>query len=185
MNRGVLLVAVFDCPDDVEETRTCKIRIGERDLPKGISVVSGKQLHGILAERCGLHRSTTINIYDPVSEKFQSLELEENDVARRFGRRVRCTVASSTKTTEAPRPAIMGRHFPYDSNVGIVLAGTTLRVQEIPNIPGAGTGLNVWDGAMLLCVIASFVDSVSFNHVISLNNVLLDFSSLLWQSYIS
>lgn len=48
--------------------------------------------------------------------------------------------------------AIMGRFFPFDPN-GIPFAGETLVIQEMQNQSydnDGGTGLNVWDGAMLL-----------------------------------
>jgi hypothetical protein len=44
----------------------------------------------------------------------------------------------------------MGRFFSYDPSTGLEIAGTKICVQETPNIPGAGTGLNIWDGAVLL-----------------------------------
>ena len=49
--------------------------------------------------------------------------------------------------------AIMGRFFPFDSE-GIPFAGGTLVIEEMQNQShcdeDGGTGLNVWDGAMLL-----------------------------------
>lgn len=49
--------------------------------------------------------------------------------------------------------ALMGRFFHFDPN-GIPFAGATLVVKEMQNRSSfdedGGTGLNVWDGAMLL-----------------------------------
>ena len=49
--------------------------------------------------------------------------------------------------------AIMGRFFPFDPD-GIPFAGKTMVIKETPNQShcdeDGGTGLNVWDGAMLL-----------------------------------
>ena len=49
--------------------------------------------------------------------------------------------------------AIMGRFFPFDPE-GVPFAGTTLIIHEMQNQSSfgddGGTGLNVWDGAMLL-----------------------------------
>jgi hypothetical protein len=148
----VFLVVVFDCPNESNESSTCKIRIRQSDLSEGVSFVSGKRLHDILVDRVEDPRAT-IQIYDPESQSFQTLNDGESDVVKRFGRCIRCTVASSVgMPSDEPPPAIMGRYFPYHPDTGLVISGTTLRVQETPNIPGAGTGLNVWDGAMLLYV---------------------------------
>lgn len=168
----VLLVSVFDSP---EEGKTCKIRIRARNLPESSSSkISGKQLQAMLLER-GLggdssstsnnnnnNKKSVIDIYDPTVDKFQSLDLEEIDIAARFGKCIRCTTSYALTTTDDPPPAIMGRYFPYDASTGLEIASTRLRVQETPNIPGAGTGLNVWDGAMLLYV--SAMSCHSFEH---------------------
>ncbi|KAL7528516.1 hypothetical protein ACHAXR_002493 [Thalassiosira sp. AJA248-18] len=54
----------------------------------------------------------------------------------------------------APILAIMGRFYPFDDS-GIPFAGTTLVIKEMQNQSNAvgddgGTGLNVWDGSLLL-----------------------------------
>lgn len=149
----VLLVVVFDYINEKNENETFKIRIREGDLPKGAEAVSGAQLHAILLDRCdeGLD-ATTIDIYNTKSESFETLDLNEMDIASRFGRCIRCTLpcnASSSSST----PAIMGRFFPYDSEAGLEVAGTTIHIKETPNASGDGTGLSVWDGSMLLYVI--------------------------------
>ena len=45
------------------------------------------------------------------------------------------------------------RFYPFDDN-GIPFAGSTLIIKEMKNLPNAaedgGTGLNVWDGSLLL-----------------------------------
>lgn len=56
-------------------------------------------------------------------------------------------------TSSTPILAIMGRFFPFSSD-GVPFAGTTLIIKEAQNSShigeDGGTGLNVWDGAMLL-----------------------------------
>src|SRR6056300_626591 len=56
-------------------------------------------------------------------------------------------------TSSTPILAIMGRFFTFSSD-GIPFAGTTLIIKEAQNSShigeDGGTGLNVWDGAMLL-----------------------------------
>ena len=149
----VVLVVVFDCADESNESSTCKIRIRQIDVAESAPCISGKHLHAILVDRVGvLDRDAIIEIYDPASQGFQALNLEETDVVKRFGRCIRCSVASSVPTSDAPPRAITGRYFPFDPDKGLEISGTILRVQETSNIPGAGTGLNVWDGAVLLYV---------------------------------
>ena len=46
----------------------------------------------------------------------------------------------------------MGRFYSYDASQGVTIAGVPLRVREITNQHNAGTGINVWDGALLLYV---------------------------------
>jgi hypothetical protein len=44
--------------------------------------------------------------------------------------------------------AITGRYYPFQGSVTV--ADRQIWVQEIPNLPGAGTGVTGWDGALLL-----------------------------------
>mmetsp|Transcript_558 Transcript_558/g.1033 ORF Transcript_558/g.1033 Transcript_558/m.1033 type:complete len:250 (-) Transcript_558:90-839(-) len=58
------------------------------------------------------------------------------------------------ETEPAPLLAIMGRFYPFDES-GIPFADTTLVIQEMQNQSNVGgedggTGLNVWDGALLI-----------------------------------
>jgi hypothetical protein len=96
-----------------------------------------------------LELNPAIEIYDTKNQRFQELPLEETNIVNKFGRCIRCTISSLPLKTSTP-PAIMGRFFAYDPSTGLEIAGTKICVQETPNIPGAGTGLNIWDGAVLL-----------------------------------
>lgn len=151
----VLLVVVLDYSDDDNEEKTHKVRVRERDLSEfsSESTVSGKQLRAILLEQAGMDAATnttaTIDIFNPTLEAFETLNPEETDVVGRFGKCIRCTISFSNASPTPPR-AIMGRYFPYDSTRGMEISDTRIHVQETPNIVGAGTGLNIWDGAMLL-----------------------------------
>ena len=151
----VLLLVVFDCLNGGGEGRKGKIRIREKDLPAGAAFVSGKHLCDTLIATCSPtdRSNTTIEIFDPFSETFEALDNDMKNVVDRFGRCIRCIVVSAATCAEASRRlTIMGRRFPYDADIGFEIAGTRIHVQETPNVPGAGTGLNVWDGAMLLYV---------------------------------
>jgi len=61
---------------------------------------------------------------------------------------------TGSESEPAPLLAIMGRFYPFDES-GIPFADKTLVIQEMQNHSNAGgedggTGLNVWDGALLL-----------------------------------
>jgi len=105
-----------------------------------------------------------VEVYDPHMSKFVSIShSSSNPVVHRFGTRIRCILsdiiiwkAAKAGNEEAPKHlskvpplAIMGRHFPFNSN-GINFAGKRLLIKEIPNNKLYGTALNVWDGAVLL-----------------------------------
>ena len=108
------------------------------------------------------HKTETalVQVYDPTCHTFVSLE-DQSNVATKFGRRLRCTVNRQTQTHERNGPvlAIAGRFYPYDNGMMIMTENNThnrLEAWEMPNIPEAGTGLNVWDGAILLYVKSKF-----------------------------
>ena len=144
----VLLVLIIDCKHGNDGGGTHKIRLREGDLAS--KTLTGQHLHRLVVDRIGkLEPNPTIEIYDTRNQRFQELPLEETDIVSRFGRCIRCTTSSLTLETATP-PAIMGRLFSYDPSTGLEIAGTNICVQETPNIPGAGTGLNIWDGAVLL-----------------------------------
>ena len=144
----VLLVIVVDCKLGNDGRETHKIRLREVDLAS--KPLTGQHLHSLVVDRIGkLEPNPTIEIYDTRNQKFQELPIDETDIVSRFGRCIRCTTSRLPLETSIP-PAIMGRFFSYDPSTGLKIAGTKICVQETPNIPGAGTGLNIWDGAVLL-----------------------------------
>ncbi len=80
---------------------------------------------------------------------------------RTYGTRIRCTIEYQTTSgvvsadgqigmcrKESPL-MIKGRYFEYSPD-GVQFAGKTLVVEEVPNNQVDGTGLNVWDGSLLL-----------------------------------
>ena len=113
-----------------------------------------------------------VEIYDSARECFVCLkdfDLWGVDIAPRFGRLVRCIAhltadeadssftntnqqSSRDQTEQTPSSplAIMGRYFHYDPN-GMDYFGKRLIVKERSNdLEEDGTGLNIWDGAILL-----------------------------------
>ena len=110
-----------------------------------------------------------VEIYDNDAECFASLNsggLYKQNIAPRFGRLVRCIAhldsdstssaidqSGSDETQQQPQTAplaIMGRYFHYDPN-GMEHCGKQLVIKEQSNeLEEDGTGLNIWDGAILL-----------------------------------
>ena len=146
------------------ETRSSKLRVYQSDLPqdntRSAVTVRGRDLERLVkreAQRQGMCNTIQIEIYDPELSTYISRdELLEEDVVQRFGSRLRIHVAAlpppTTSTDNASNNAlaIMGRFYSYEETQGITIAGQQVKVQEIPNQQNAGTGVNVWDGALLL-----------------------------------
>ena len=104
--------------------------------------------------------TTIVEVFDPISNKFIILPSEcfKNDL-HRFGKRIRCRVshfppknkqAALVNTQEKTEiKCIQGRFFPFHST-GIPYAGKMLKIEEKLNSGEVRTGLNVWDGSLLL-----------------------------------
>ncbi len=112
----------------------------------------------------------TVEVYNPSTCKFESFLDAKNqhcDILKTFGTRLRCIVAShqsqlDLKTSNNEHqskelPQIMGRYFHYDPN-GMEFAGRRILVKEMINNQIDGTGLNVWDGALLMYVWDLIID---------------------------
>jgi len=116
-------------------------------------------------EGTGTIQQADVEFYDPNSCKFVVItDGSRKPLVDRFGTRVRCIVSNIVwssssvkndfgglmKQDNLPTLAIMGRYFPYNQENGMDFAGKKLNVKEIPNSQVDGTGLNIWDGAILL-----------------------------------
>ena len=158
-----------------EDVRTAasKIRIRKRDL-KGETyydegVCRGRNLLKAVRDELiskYLDRSMDdeqsseleVDIYDETQSSYISLTKEEillkTDITKRFGSRLKLSVRyirdKNQKYSEDGLKAIMGRFYPYDPTEGLLVAGKRLIVQELSNQQNAGTGVNLWDGALLL-----------------------------------
>lgn len=64
----------------------------------------------------------------------------------------RKTQTSNSSLGRRPLLQIQGRFYPFDANQGVILTSTqsTISLRERPNSPNTGTGVTVWDGALLL-----------------------------------
>ena len=115
-----------------------------------------------------------IEIYNPRNNQFESIldpDVIDCNIVMNYGNRIRCILYIDEIKTDMSRSSvskdkgtdqndannartsnilqIMGRYFPYDSN-GMNFAGKNMIVKEKVNNKIDGTGLNVWDGALLL-----------------------------------
>ena len=119
------------------------------------------------------YSSYIVEIYHPNKCRFESLQdsyIKNCDIVNTFGKRIRCNIlfnqndGKSTHTNHSNVTnvnnytnnnvrkellQIMGRHFEYDPN-GMDFAGRKIAIKERINNQIDGTGLNVWDGALLM-----------------------------------
>jgi predicted nicotinamide N-methyase len=102
-----------------------------------------------------------IRVYDDARNEYilmQSESDETSNLLSRFGSRIRvrllhhdidsCFSNSNSKQDQPALLAITGRYYPFQG--GVTVAGRQILIQETPNLPGAGTGVTAWDGALLL-----------------------------------
>jgi len=104
-------------------------------------------------------KSSFVEVFDVESNKFVQINEKNSDSSNfsinHFGKRIRCRItkckiAKYSKEEEKNNiPRIKGRFFPFSSS-GIQFGGKTLRISEKLNSGEVRTGLNVWDGSLLL-----------------------------------
>ena len=155
------IVAVVQCDQAWGDDGTRKLRIPCENSYTGSELQEAIVAHIRGSALLPLHESSTANetisveVYDARCDSFVSLMSEgllDVDVAARFGKLLRCIVhfEQSRERQKGSTLAIMGRFFHYDPN-GIEFGGTSLVVKECSNnLDEDGTGLNVWDGSILL-----------------------------------
>jgi len=107
-----------------------------------------------------MQTNSRVEIYNDKECQFETIfdhshGINCSDIVKMYGNRIRCTFYKNdlpsevNDNTNTKALQIMGRYFPFNSN-GIDFAGRTLVVKEEVNNKSDGTGLNVWDGALLL-----------------------------------
>lgn len=108
-----------------------------------------------------------ICVYDYTRNEYVLMQPEFDETLNllsRFGSRIRVRIShldvdrcsSSSNYIDRNRrqqnqPALLAitdRYYPFRG--GVTVAGRQIRIQEIANLPGAGTGVTAWDGALLL-----------------------------------
>lgn len=149
-----------------EATETSKIRVHRRHVHNGIC--RGRDLQNLLRgelEQRFLNSTSQgactldvqkMEVYDKKGNVYVSLEdpdVVQADLTQRFGARLRIHITAKTKettgTTIHKPKAIMGRYYSYDAEEGLMIANVALKVHQVEN-QTSGTGMNVWDGAVLL-----------------------------------
>jgi len=122
--------------------------------------------------------SVCVEIYNPKTCGFESVlhpNIRDCDIVKTYGNRIRCTlqvtekhslsavsteqgdgdeIIKNCKEEEGARTDLLqiaGRYFPYNPN-GMDFGGKKIIVNEMVNNKIDGTGLNVWDGALLLAL---------------------------------
>jgi predicted nicotinamide N-methyase len=94
-----------------------------------------------------------INIYIPNENKFVLLSddifMNTFDISSVVGKKIRCVIPRGVNDEKHDLKLITGRVFNFGPN-GIHVAGKRLLINEVLNNKVNGTGLNVWDGSILL-----------------------------------
>lgn len=142
------------------EDETEKIRLS---LPvndnNDYSPVTGQELQTTLLHHIN-NNHVAIEIYHNEYHTFVPLHSILTDIrAPPFGTRLRCIVVhpqTTTTTTTTTPPQLLGRY--YDTT-NIQINGKLLHIQEQPN-GTIGTGLTIWDGAILLTKVLEQIPSM-------------------------
>ncbi|GFH45308.1 hypothetical protein CTEN210_01782 [Chaetoceros tenuissimus] len=146
------ILVVFEWQHEVHKIRIeIDSDVKRKDLMQAIISYLNQDDHLQLNES-----DIAIEIYHPVVG-FQTLmnEDEIENIVEIFGKRIRCIVhdkriGASAGQRKEETLLIKGRFFEYDPN-GMEFAGKNLIIKEdCNNREEDGTGLNVWDGSLLL-----------------------------------
>jgi hypothetical protein len=149
-----------------EASETSKIRVHRSHVNNGIC--TGRDLQRLLTSElqqrflnsssgdASLLDVQKTEVYDKVGNVYVSLrdpDVDQADLTQRFGTRLRIHVTAKRQetigTTMHKPKAIMGRYYAYDAEEGLEIANVKLNVNQVEN-QSVGTGMNVWDGAVLL-----------------------------------
>jgi hypothetical protein len=162
-----VLVAVVQWEIQGRADTTSKLRVRKRCTGRDLLELVTKELdtehiQGVLK---GGTADIRVDVYDDAQSAYISIhqgDVLEQDVVQRFGSRLKLLVRltndeHNSESKKEDIKAIMGRFYPFDASEGLVIAGKTLQIQEVSNQQNAGTGVNVWDGALLLYVPVVFV----------------------------
>lgn len=155
-----MLVAVVEVPESfasADGRRLKKVRVAENNC-------TGRELRLAILNQIhyGRHDGDDydkfeVDIYHEQKGEFVSLLEEsvvETSIANKFGSRVRCELHERKEEhnvrNNSSFPAIMGRFYAFDAEDGMEIAGKRVFVNERGDLQDAGTGVNVWDSAILL-----------------------------------
>ena len=161
------ILAVAECLQIWETSHKIKIRSRESSNAQEVSLTA-REVHTqivnyVIAQSPEIKSSRSeikVEAYHPNGNFVSLLDptMEEN-VLEIFGKRIRCIITiqgnysanqlANTKASSEPL-LIKGRFYEYNPN-GMNFAGKNLVIkEEVNNREEDGTGLNVWDGSLLL-----------------------------------
>lgn len=142
---SLLLVVECDLLHGVRKIRCCL-----RGRSSAVSEINGQIIKCI-----GDNENTAyhIDIFNPKSGQLEGLKEQSesisiHDFIDKFGTKIRCVVQCFVNSENNGNLLIKGRYFKYCPD-GVEFSGKWLVVKEDVNNQ-MGTGLNVWDGALLL-----------------------------------
>lgn len=156
----------------VSTTRTSKIRLRKSDLSfrNNAVICNGKDLlehtTRILETEIlkapvpkGEETELKVDVYDDSQSAYVSLldkGILEQDVTECFGTRLKINVRLTNNkngpgsSQQGNIKAIKGRFYSYEASEGLIIAGSKISVKEMSNQQNTGTGVNLWDGSLLL-----------------------------------
>jgi len=111
--------------------------------------------------------SEHLNSFVPLVDFVQDAAKHKSVRAMRCSLVTTCIATSSkddgnTAQSSSAMKCIRWRHFDIDGEEGMPFAGAVLRIREQVNQANTGTGLNLWDGAILLAkYLERFPETVS------------------------
>ena len=151
----VNLLILLQNEDDTQKIRlSLPVNDNNDDSP-----VTGQQLQTTLLNHIN-NNQVAIEIYHNVHHTFVPLHSILTDIrAPPFGKHLRCIVVypqTTTTTTTTTPLQLLGRY--YDTT-NIHINGKILHIQEQPN-GTLGTGLTIWDGAILLTKVLEQIPSM-------------------------
>jgi hypothetical protein len=140
----------------VRDLRTCL-----RSSVAGKATTSSGNVPNVGVDELEEKTFLDIRVYDDTRNEYILMQPETDETSNllsRFGSRIRvrllhhgidgCFSSSNSKQDEPALLAITGRYYPFQG--GVTVAGRDILIQEFVNLPGAGTGVTAWDGALLL-----------------------------------
>ena len=157
-----LLLIIAEYEEHWEGTRKFKVDVSTTINAIDLKEIIVKTVHKSLAETATTldERKVVVEIYNEQINQFISLDdyKDRNTLMFHIKNRntssrkklIRCQIHNAhSQDSNSNTKMIMGRYFPINDN-SVDFANDKLYINEIHNNQSNGTGLNIWDGSMLL-----------------------------------